>query len=183
MKKLLAFLLAAAMSLSLTACGGMSKEQQLIADVVNETIQSEDFAQWQTLFKEFTGNTADAPEVRSVLHYQIDDFEGEKADCYLINISADIGYWINEANQEGASSNKFQICIDNTTNISYDSIHSDAANFNGDVSTAEGRALYLLWIYLNMANDDYSGSFLNDTEIVTEFSEKDIQAINDALSK
>ena len=73
--------------------------------------------------------------------------------------------------------------IDNTTNISYDSIHSDAANFNGDVSTAEGRALYLLWIYLNMANDDYSGSFLNDTEIVTEFSEKDIQAINDALSK
>ena len=103
MKKWLALLLAVVMVFSLSACGekgtestpaaegsALTAEQQMIVDAVSAQIQSENFAQWQELAEQFKGSAPKAPEVTSVLHYEIGDFEGEKMECYLVNISADI---------------------------------------------------------------------------------------------
>ena len=89
MKKLLALLLVSIMALSLVACGDkaetkpteegvtITEEQKLIIDTVNAKLATEDFANWQSLYKEFTGNEATAPKVTNVTHYQNSDFDGE----------------------------------------------------------------------------------------------------------
>ena len=59
-----------------------------------------------------------------------------------------------------------------------DSITVDALYFNGDTSTPEGRATYLLWIFGNMMNGTNEGSFLNDSETVTEWSADEVAIIN-----
>ena len=84
MKKWLALLLAAVMVFSLCACGekgtestpaaqesALTAEQQMIVDAVSAQIQSETFARWQELAEQFKGNAPKAPEVTSVLHYEI----------------------------------------------------------------------------------------------------------------
>ncbi len=193
MKKLLSLCLAAALCL-LCACAGsadapadvpsspeagLTPEQQLIADAVNETLQSEEFASWGALYKEFTGSEPNAPAITSALHYTIDDFDGEAIDCYLVNIDADTAHWIDEQAQQGSADERFQLYIDAQTGAVYNSIALDAPGFDGDTSTPEGKATYLLWIYGNAQTGDMV--FVNDTETVTTLGETDIAAIAAAL--
>ena len=191
MKKWLALLLAAVMVFSLCACGekgtestpaaqesALTAEQQMIVDAVSAQIQSENFAQWQELAEQFKGSAPKAPEVTSVLHYEIEDFEGEKMDCYLVNISADIAWWDNEAAQQGTLEERYQLYVSSDGKTVMDSVTTDAGNFNGDTSTPEGRATYLLWIFGGMMDGTYEGSFLNDSETVIEWSADEVAIIN-----
>lgn len=168
---------------AITAASPLTAEQQLVADAVNATIQSEDFAAWQSLYKEFMGNDPKTPEITNVTHLQLGSFYGEKVDCYLINISADVVYWVNEEAEEGAVEEQFQIFVDTNTKAVYNSITADLANYNGDTSTAENRATYLLWVYNGIQLGNSNGFILNEMEITTELTEADIAAISLALTE
>lgn len=194
MKKLLSLLMAAIMCLSIVACGengktgdklagdpdevGLTNEQQLIVEGVNAKLSAEEFAGWQSLYREFTGEEPKSPEIANITHYQIDDFDGEKVDCYLINISADVAYWIDEGAEQGSIESNLYLIIDGKTETVYDNIATDALNAQHDTTTDYGRATYLLWIYANSQSGAYSGNYLNDSETVTELSSEDVQAIN-----
>ena len=194
MKRALALLLALTMVLSLCACGGNSNdgvadsgessltaEQQMIVDAVCAQTQSDDFAGWQALYQDFSGETPKAAEVTAVKHFAIDDFEGEKLDCYLVNISADVAWWVNEEAQQGITDTQFQLFVSSDGKTVMNSILVDAGNFDGDISTPEGRAMYLLWIFGNMMSGNYDGSFVNDSETVTDWSADELAVINKNL--
>lgn len=185
MKKMLALLLAAMLCVGLVACGGgePAQEQQMVADAVKELIQSETFADWQSLYKEFSGEESGTPEVTNVTHYQIDDFEGKEMDCYLVNISAGIAYWHDEAAEMGAMEENLYLYIDGDSNDTIDHITTDAVNFDGDFSTDEGKAKYLLWQYWNFQNGMADGDFINQSETVTELSKGDLKMINKLLAE
>lgn len=168
---------------AITTATPLTAEQQLVADAVNATIQSEEFATWQSLYKEFMGKDPKTPEITNVLHYQIGSFYGEKVDCYLINISADIAYWINKEAEEGAVEEQFQILVDTNTKAVYNSITTDLANYNGDTSTAENRATYLLWVYNGIQLGNSNGFIISEMEITTELTEADIAVISTALTE
>ena len=184
MKKWLALLLAAVMCLSLAACGGkndskgnsLTAEQQLVADAVRTEVQSEKFAAWQTLYKETTASDPKAPEVSAVVHYMLEAFEGEKIDCYLVGITADVGHGAPDGNTYMDHHYGLFVSGDGKTVI--DSITVDAPSFNGDTSTLEGKATYLLWIFGGMMDGSYQGNFLNDSETLTEWSADEVAIIN-----
>ena len=194
MKKWLALLLAVVMVFSLSACGekgtestpaaegsALTAEQQMIVDAVSAQIQSETFAQWQQLAEQFKGSAPKAPEVTAVTHYEIGDFEGEKMDCYLVNISADIAWWDNEEAQQGSLVERYQLYVSSDGKTVMDSVTTDAGNFNGDTSSPEGRATYLLCMFGNMMGGNYQGNFLNDSDTITEWSADELAVINDNL--
>ena len=148
MKRALALLLALTMVLSLCACGGNSNdgaadsgessltaEQQMIVDAVCAQTQSDDFAGWQALYHDFSGETPKAADVTAVKHFAIDDLEGEKLDCYLVNISADVAWWVNEEAQQGITDTQFQLFVSSDGKTVMNSILVDAGNFDGDIST------------------------------------------------
>lgn len=168
---------------AITTASPLTAEQQLVADAVRATLLSEEFAACQTLYKEFMGSDPKTPEITNVLHYQIGSFDGESIDCYLINVSADIAYWINKEAEEGAVEEQFQILVDTNTNAVYNSITTDIANYNGDTSTSESRATYLLWVYNGIQTGYYDGFFRNEMEITTELTTADIAAISSALTE
>lgn len=186
MKKLLALLLVSIMALTLVACGGKeetapTEEQQLIIDTVNEKLSAEEVADWQSQYKEFTGNEAAAPKVTNVTHYQHPDFDGAEMDCYLVTISSNFGYWINEEEEQGATVDNLYLFIDGNTKTIIDNITTDAFNVEHDTSTEKGRATYLLWIYDNINNGSYDDTYLNDSETVTELTDADLEVINSNL--
>lgn len=195
MKKWIALLLAAVLCLSLAACGGnggngeadggdssLTAEQQLIVDAVKTEIQSEKFAEWQTLYKNVMGSDPKAPEVSAVMHYEIEDaefIEGEKIgkiDCYLIDITADVCNGVSD--DRTYTDSRYGLFVSSDGKMVIDSITVDAHNFNGDTSTPEGRATYLLWMFGGMMDGNYEGSFLNDREKVTEWSADEVAIIN-----
>lgn len=195
MKKWIALLLAAVLCLSLAACGGnggngeadggdssLTAEQQLIVDAVKTEIQSEKFAEWQTLYKNVMGSDPKAPEVSAVMHYEIEDaefIEGEKIgkiDCYLIDITADVCNGVSD--DRAYTDSRYGLFVSSDGKMVIDSITVDAHNFNGDTSTPEGRATYLLWMFGGMMDGNYEGSFLNDREKVTEWSADEVAIIN-----
>ena len=189
MKKWIALLLAAVLCLSLAACGGnktdgaavsegsgLTAEQQLIVDAVKTEVQSEKFAEWQTLYKNDMGSDPKAPEVSAVMHYEVEDFDGEKIDCYLIDITADVRHSAPDGNTNTDSRYGLFVSSDGKTVI--DSITVDAPSFNGDTSTLEGKATYLLWIFGGMMDGTHEGNFLNDSETVTEWSADEVAIIN-----
>ena len=189
MKKWIALLLAAVLCLSLAACGGkndngaangednsLTAEQQLIVDAVKIEVQSEKFTEWQTLYKNNMGSDPKAPEVSAVMHYEIEDFEGEKIDCYLIDITAGVCHVAPDGNTYTDS--RYGLFVSSDGKMVIDSITVDAHNFNGDTSTPEGRATYLLWMFGGMMDGNYEGSFLNDREKVTEWSADEVAIIN-----
>lgn len=156
----------------------LTEEQQRIADAVSGILRSEEFALWQQNYKEMHGKPR-AAEVSGAVRYQIGDFEGEKMDCWLVSVSADAGIWMQDGG--GMALSNFQIFVDAQTGAVHDSISADAGNFDGDVSDDEGRAVYLLWNYMNDVNDPFEGSYLNSSEIIAELPEADIDAVNDHL--
>lgn len=156
----------------------LTEEQQRIADAVSGIIRSEEFALWQQNYKEMHGKPSDA-EVDEVIRYQTGDFEGKKMDCWLVSVSADVGIWMQDGG--GMALSNFQIFVDAQTGAVYDSVSADAGNFDGDVSDDEGKAVYLLWSYMNDVNDPFEGPYLNSSEIITELPEADIDAVNDYL--
>lgn len=183
MKRVLCLFLVVMMVFSLCACGGKSgvTPEQMIADAVRTQVESETFAERQELAESFMGSAPKAPEVTSVIHYEIGDFEGEKMDCYLVNISADVAWWYNEEAQQGSLAERYQLYVSSDGKTVMDSISVDAMDFNGDVSTPEGRATYLLWLYGSMMDGNYDGAFLNDSETVTEWPADKLAAINENL--
>ena len=208
MKKILALTLALAMCLSLCACGGnsstesttaptaepttepivteppLTEAQMLVIDAVNAKINSEEFASWENLYMEFTGTkTTLTPQVTNVTHYEIEDFDGVKMDCYLVTIAANIAHWVNEEAEQGAIDGQMFVFVDANTATSFDSITTDASNAQHDTTTEQGRATYLMWLYGEAQTGSFSGPYLNNSESVTEMSEAEIDAINDALVK
>ena len=156
----------------------LTAEQQIVVDAVNAQLHSETFAAWQSLAKDFMGSEPRSPEVTAVYHYSVDDFEEEAVDCYLVNISADIGYWDNEEAGQGSLVGRYQIFISADGRTVIDSISTDAGNFNGDTSTSEGRATYLLWMFGNMMDGRYEGDLLNNQETVTIWADADLKVVN-----
>lgn len=154
----------------------LKEEHRLIAEMTEQLIASEAFVGWQETYRELTGNAPNAPRVESALRYEIPDFEGEKMDCWLVNISADVGRWF--AADQGVAENRVLLFIDLTSGKVYDSFSTDAMNAVGDLSIAEGRAIYMLWYYYNDVNGQCGRPWLNDSETMTELTVEDIDAIN-----
>jgi len=204
MKKILALMLALAMCLSLCACGGnsstesttapttepivteppLTEAQMLVIDAVNAKINSEEFASWEKLYMEFTSTKVTlAPQVTNVTHYEIEDFDGAKMDCYLVTVAANIAHWVNEEAEQGAIDGQLFIFVDANTATSFDSITTDASNVQHDTTTEQGRATYLMWLYGETQTGSFSDHYLNNSEIVTEMGEAEVDAINAALHK
>lgn len=184
-----ALLIISCILLILCACTQQQSEHiqqssgtQIIANAVKATLHSEDFESWQNLYRDFTSQEPAAPEIAAIMHYQIDDFEGEPVDCYLVDINADVAYWVNQEEARGATENHFQIFIDSNSGTTYDSMTLNSVNFDGDVSTDEGRANYLLWI-LSQADGGYNIIFLNENETLTMLTEDEVQQIKDLISE
>ena len=208
MKKLISLLLAVVLCTTLVACGGnnstesttepttqpttepvvteppLTEAQMLVIDAVNAKINSEEFVSWENLYMEFTGTkTTLTPQVTNVTHYEIEDFDGAKVDCYLVTIAANIAHWVNEEAEQGAIDGQMFVFVDANAATSFDSITTDASNAQHDTTTEQGRATYLMWLYGEAQTGSFSGPYLNDSESVTEMSEAEIDAINDALIK
>ncbi len=168
---------------STPSAGGnkLTAEQQIVVDAVKAQLHSETFAAWQSLAKDFKGGEPKSPEVTAVYHYSVDDFEEEAVDCYLVNVSADVGYWDNEEAGQGSLAERYQIFISADGKTVLDSISTDAGNFNGDTSTSEGRATYLLWMFGNMMDGRYEGDFLHNQETVTIWSDADLKVVNENI--
>lgn len=192
MKKIIALLLVSIMALSLVACGGKedtktteeakaTEEQQLIIDTVNAKLSTEEFANWQSLYKEFTGNEATAPKVTNVTHYQLSDFDGVDMDCYLVTVTSNFGYWVNEEAEQGATVENLYLFIDSNTMTTYDSITTDSTNGTDDTTTEEDRATYLLWMYENIIGGFTGEPYMRNTETVAELTEADLEVINNNL--
>ena len=196
MKKILVMLLAFILCFSFVACGGNTESQapadepnvdepkdpkQLVMEAVAQVIESQDFADWQTMYTGFTGNEAKAPKVTAVSRYQIPDFEGVEMDCYLINVTADIGYWIDPVAVRGVALEDFLLFVDASGETVYDSISTKALEADHDTSTEEGRATYLMWLYDSTLRWDFDGYYLNDSEVLTEWTAEDLEAVNAGL--
>lgn len=208
MKKLIAMILALVMCLSLCACGAapateptteatteptteattapteppLTETQLMVIDAVKELMAKEEFAAWEELYTQFTTEEAkNKPKVTDVTHYEIADFEGNKMDCYLVNVPVSIGHWVNEEAEQGAVEDAIYLFVDAETKTVYDSITTDALNISSNTKTELGRATYLMWIYAAMQTGLYDGNFLNDTEVVTHLTLAEIGGINRAL--
>ena len=164
-----------------TGASELTAEQQIIVDAVTAQIHSETFAAWQSLAKDFKGSDPKSPEVTAVYRYSINNFEDEEIDCYLVNISADVAYWSNEEAQQGTLLERYQLFISADGKTVMDSISTDAGNFNNDISTSEGRAIYLLWMFGSMMDGSYEGDFVNDHETVTIWAETDLNVVNENI--
>ena len=207
MKKFIAIILALVMCLSLCACGAaaepaiepttdaaeatteapneppLTEEQLMIMDVVKNVMAMEEFEVWEELYTQFTGEKAqNEGAIADVTHYQIPDFEGEKMDCYLINIPTDIGRWVNEEAEQGVLEESIYLFVDAESKTVYDSITTDAMNGASDTSTELGRAAYLMWIYSATQTGGYDGNYLNETETVTHMSGAEVEAMNKILT-
>ena len=104
-------------------------------------------------------------------------------DCYLVTIAANIAHWVNEEAEQGAIDGQMFVFVDANTATSFDSITTDASNAQHDTTTEQGRATYLMWLYGEAQTGSFSGPYLNNSESVTEMSEAEVDAINDALTK
>ena len=157
--------------------------KQLIIDSLSTKINSEEFAAWEDLYMQFMGvKTTKAPRITNITHYEIEDFDGAKMDCYLITVDANLAHWINEEAEQGSVDNYLHIFVDANTATMFDSITTDALGCQHDTATEQGRATYLMWIHAGLQDGSYNGNYLSDTEIVTEMSEAEIDTINDALT-
>lgn len=209
MRKIVMLMLVFAMCLSLCACGGNSatesttapaaevvvtetvvtepaftEAQLLVINAVNEKINSEEFASWENLYMDFTGTKITMePQVTKAIRYEIEDFDGVKMDCYLVAVGANLAYWVNEEAEQGAIDGQLYLFVDANTAATFDSITTNALNIQHDTATEQGRATYLMWIFANIEDGAYTGSFLNENEIVTEMTGEEIDAINGALIK
>ncbi len=152
-----------------------------VSEAVKASVATEEFAAMQELFREFSGSVPDSPEVTRALRYQLEDFEGENMDCYLIEISADMAHWVNEAAAEGIVEYSFHVFVDAETGVAYDSIALDSLNYSGALSTDEDKAAYLLWIFANSPADAQHISFMNNTESISWLSEAEIYFLNEEL--
>ncbi len=161
----------------------LSAEQQLIFDVVQASLGSEEFANRQSLYKEFTGSEPRNAEIAKVVHYSNGDFDGVAVDGYLVSIAADVAWWHNEAAQEGAAAEYYNIFVDSNSKAVYDSITTDAGNAEQDIKTDEGRAIYLLWVFGNILDGSYEGNYCNDSETAVEMTADEISLINAKLNK
>lgn len=159
----------------------LTEEQQLIIDTVNAKMATEEVASWLSLCKDFTGEEAPAPKVTNVTHYHIPDFEGVEMDCYLVTVTSKFAHWVNEEAQQGALDENMYLFIDSNTPNVVDNITTDASNVKHDISTEEGRITYLLWVYGEVMAGNYAGTYLNNSETVTELTETDLGTINNNL--
>ena len=158
----------------------LSEEHQLIVDVVKAVLDSDIIAQCWKDYADMMGGTARDPEITDVIRYQIGDFEGEKMDCWLINIATDIGMA-----DRNMVTNNFQVFVDITTGAYFDSLTVDAIGYaGGSLDDLQGKATYLLWGYGNAMNTPGgASSLLNSSEIITDMSHEDIDAINSYLEQ
>ena len=159
----------------------MLKEAPVISNIVNKVLETETFASWQQLYTEFTGEEAKAPEVTHVMRYTLEDFDGAKVDCYLVDVSADVAFWVNQEAQQGAVDDSFQILMDTKTMKYYDNITMNAGNEQPDTATEEGRVKYLLGVYGSLRDDSFSGNLVNDMETITETPGEGLEEINTKL--
>ncbi len=161
----------------------LSEEQMLVLDTVQTVLGSEEFANRQSLYKDFTGDKPRNAEIAKIVHISCDDFDGVAVDGYLVSIAADVAWWIDEAAQRGSTDDHFNIFIDSNSKTVYDSITTDAGNAEKDTTTDEGRAMYLLWIFGNTLDGSYEGNYLNDSETAVEMTADEISLINAELNK
>ena len=156
----------------------LSEEHQRIADAVTAVLGSDLMAQCRKDYADMMGSTPREDDIADIIRYQIGDFEGEKMDCYLVNVHADIGMA-----DKNMLLNSFQIFVDAATGEYYDSLTVDAIGYmGGSLSSLKDKATYLLWGYGNMmSGNSGAGSLLNSSEIITELSADDVDAINNYL--
>ena len=140
----------------------------MIADAVAAEVHSEKFAS--------RGKT---PEVTTVLHYRIPDFERRRMDCYLVSLSANLYY----TDTKGVIQRRghYELFVSSDAEQVYDSVTADAINWDNDFSTDERKAAYLLWVLGGIIDGQYSGNFLNVTETVSQWSPDDLAFINSCL--
>lgn len=179
-KNMILGILAFTMAVSATVYGEeqLTEEQKLVVDTVNEMIQSEKFIGWTEQYKEFKGEAGSVPEITEVLYYQYPD---QDADGYLINIAAGIGYFVDEENQYGAAEESFRLYVDRETQAVYDNITLNAAEGTDTVETEEDLAKYLLWIYGNMQDGSYEGTFFEEKESVSAWTAEEVAGMNQNL--
>lgn len=154
---------------------------QAIGTWLNKKLTSEEFLAWQELYQVFTGEEPGIPEVIHAMRYQIEDFDGVEVDCFLVNVAADVAYWVNEEAQQGAADESFQFLIDVKTMKNYDNITTEAGNVQPDTATELGRAQYLLGIYRNWLDGFYEGFFVNDREMMAELTADELAMLNSCL--
>ena len=153
-----------------------------IIKAVNEIICTEQFAEWQQLYRDFLAAEPASPQVSKVMHYTIPDFNKVEMDCYLVAVSAGVGYWHDEEAQRGSAEEEFYLFVDAKTGEYRDSINTNAMNTTHDESSAYGRATYLIWLFGVECLGMHNGDYLNAGESKILMPQSDIDYINNNIA-
>lgn len=193
MKKLIALLLAAVMSLSLAACGNKTAEDNKVEDIevngetvsitdflvenLSEYMNSEGYLERQKIFEDGIGTDAKELTVTRVIEVSADDLGEERISVHFLAVKADCD-WGKGVNDYYTN---ILLVVDYETGEVYDEFTVDASwvDMNG---TKEQQIFYML--NGPLVGDGYDGgTVIVDSETRTELSQEDIAAINEALHK
>ncbi|MBE6878271.1 MAG: hypothetical protein E7488_03780 [Ruminococcaceae bacterium] len=185
MKKFISILMAAALCLSLAACGGeptiektaaSDSEKQAVIDASKKFFESETYTNGIALYEETFGEKPALPQFVAAYTLKCDDVEGFAVDYVLCNVKAGIAW--TASNGEVMSNDVILFIVDNKTGTVYDTISCDAqlAEFDFVLETEEDIALsFLCSGILHEGSSD--GYFWGETETTTRFIASDLKEI------
>ncbi|MBR0040907.1 MAG: hypothetical protein IJP64_05970 [Oscillospiraceae bacterium] len=197
MKQLIAGLLAACMLLTLAACGMgggsaeptpapesiFTEEELVIVEAVRTQMQSGELAELREFYNSMVSSSHGCPaEATDILHYENEDLDGAPMDCYLVNIAAEVAWWDKIDVNTLVIAPQIQVLISRDGTKIVDSVSADAAHFDGDTSTEEGRIRCLLAAFGRMMNGEEAESFFDEKETVTAWTAEKIAVVNNRLA-
>ena len=179
MKRIMSFVLAIFMVLSMMACGGKveavdatDEQKQAVIQAAKACLNSEEFVSRVKVYENSTGETAKKPEITVAYTFQC-DVEGFNMDLILFEVKA--MYLVEE---ENAVFDRVQFVVDNKSGKIYDSAtyQQQMNNFDGVIDSEEKAIIMLMNI--NFSTNSYLWS---ETETSTKFTGKDLKEINAAI--
>ena len=190
MKKFICFILCLMLVMALCACGGSESAPapqasiEISADASNDDIAVSAlkaflnegiYQKFVTDYENTIGEKARQLEITNATEYNIPDFEGNKMHFLMVNGSADVlvGDGIYD---------RLILLVDLDSGAVYDQYSMDTVNFDGDVSTLEGRIRYCMNCYDSYLMGHNDGIMTNpELETKTDLSADEIAAINAAI--
>lgn len=188
MKKLLSVILAAALCLSFTACGGTKinavaatdTEKQAVIDAATEFFTGEAYITASTLYEELTTEKAAKPEILAAYTVKCDDVDGFAVDLILCRTKANIAW--TSFTGDGCIHDTVLFIKDNNTGKIYDSFTHDEIIYNNLQPYETAEEAVLAFFDTPMLHDGRDDAFFwSETEQSTAFKGSDLKEIQKAV--
>ena len=190
MKKIIAFILALVVCLSLAACGakpvqsnienfGEKSNVELTIEAVNALLASKEYVEKNAKFEELTGSESRDPKVSFVMEYKLDGFDGFNLHLLLINLELD--YAANNCGYDRTT-----LLVDLNNGSWCDEIRSDfekwQKSFKGNCESIED--CYFIFLQPTFVEAGQNGSvFWNENESYSVLSADELAQINAGLNE